>query len=206
MKKNPLTRVNVYVDGFNLYFGLIAAQYHNYKWLDIRGMSENLLINNQQLCEVKYFTSYVRNNQEKEKRQKTYLEAIETKGVQLILGKYQLNREKCYSCGNSWSSPNEKMTDVNIATHLMIDAFNDCYDTALLISGDTDLVPPVKAVLNQFSNKKIIVVFPPKRFNNQLKSAGTAHIKIRKSVLKKSQLPQQVVKPDGYTLKKPDQW
>ena len=41
---------------------------------------------------------------------------------------------------------NEKMTDVNIATHLIIDAFQDRYDMAMLISGDSDLVPPIKAV------------------------------------------------------------
>ena len=42
------------------------------------------------------------------------------------------------------------MTDVNIATQMIIDAYQDKYDTAMLISGDSDLVPPIKAINENF--------------------------------------------------------
>ncbi len=42
--------------------------------------------------------------------------------------------------------PNETMTDVNIAVELMQDAFHNNFDTAILVSADSDLVGPVVAV------------------------------------------------------------
>lgn len=60
------------------------------------------------------------------------------------------------------------MTDVNIATQILIDAYQDKYDMAMLISGDSDLVPPIKAMHKIFNKKRVFVVFPPKRHNNSV--------------------------------------
>ncbi|MBK6933512.1 MAG: NYN domain-containing protein [Saprospirales bacterium] len=54
----------------------------------------------------------------------------------------------------------KKMTDVNIATEMMMDAFTDTYDTALLISGDTDLIPPINAIRRHFPGKDWCVLPP----------------------------------------------
>lgn len=45
------------------------------------------------------------------------------------------------------------MTDVNIATQIIIDAYQNKYDMAMLISGDSDLDPPIKAVHKNFTQK-----------------------------------------------------
>ena len=58
------------------------------------------------------------------------------------------------NCGNKWLAPKEKMTDVNIATEMLQDAFLDKYDMAMLISGDSDLIPPIRAIHNNFKKKK----------------------------------------------------
>ncbi len=50
-------RVIVYVDGFNLYFGMIQGGFSNCRWLNVKALAENLLQANQQLTEVKYFTA-----------------------------------------------------------------------------------------------------------------------------------------------------
>jgi hypothetical protein len=50
-------RVIVYVDGFNLYFGLLEAGFNNCKWLNINKLATNLLQIDQELIEIKYFTS-----------------------------------------------------------------------------------------------------------------------------------------------------
>ena len=55
------------------------------------------------------------------------------------------------------------MTDVNIAVHLLEDAYDGVFDTALLISADGDLAAPVEAVRRRFPTKRIIVVAPPDR-------------------------------------------
>jgi hypothetical protein len=62
-------RVIVYVDGFNLYFGMKEAGFEHCKWLDLNLLASSLLHSNQELIEVKYFTSRVSNNPQKQKRQ-----------------------------------------------------------------------------------------------------------------------------------------
>jgi len=48
-------RVIVYVDGFNLFFGLLEAGFVNCKWLDLNKLAHNLLQPNQEIIEIKYF-------------------------------------------------------------------------------------------------------------------------------------------------------
>ena len=60
----------------------------------------------------------------------------------------------CNRCGHAWLIAKEKMTDVKIATQIIIDAYNDEYDMAMLISGDSDLVPPINSVHKNFKNNK----------------------------------------------------
>lgn len=66
-KKNE--RVIVYIDGFNLYFGMREAGFDHCRWLNLKKLIENLLQPNQELKEIKYFTSRVSNNPDKQKRQ-----------------------------------------------------------------------------------------------------------------------------------------
>lgn len=154
-------RVIVYVDGFNLYFGMLEAGYASFKWLNIRSLVVSLLKTNQELVELKYFTSRVSNNPEKQKRQIDYLEALETERVSIYYGHYQRDSVECKRCGYVWPSFNEKMTDVNIATQMLLDAYQDKYDMAMLISGDSDLVPPIKAIHQNFKTNECLSHFPP---------------------------------------------
>ena len=199
-------RVIVYVDGFNLYFGMIDAGFDYCKWLNINLLVNNLLQNNQTLVEIKYFTSRVSNNPEKQKRQNTYLEALESVGVNIYYGNYQSDKLECRRCGNIWPTYNEKMTDVNIATQILIDAFQDKYDMAMLISGDSDLVPPIKSVHEIFKNKRVFVAFPPKRHNQSVALMAKGSLTIGRKKLVDSQFALEVTKRDGYILKKPKDW
>ena len=127
-KEQKKERVLVYVDGFNLYFGMLEAGYSNCKWLNLKFLANNLLKPEQELVGVKYFTSRVSNNPDKQKRQTTYIEALETADVEIFYGHYQSDTIDCKRCGNIWPKYNEKMTDVNIATQIIIDAYQDKYD------------------------------------------------------------------------------
>ena len=199
-------RVIVYVDGFNLYFGMLQAGFDYCKWLDLILLSSNLLKSHQVLIEVKYFTSSVNNNPEKQKRQRTYIEALEASGVNVFLGNYQSDEIKCKKCLNIWIKYNEKMTDVNIATQILIDAYQDKYDMAMLISGDSDLVPPMRAVHEIFKNKRVFAAFPPKRHNQSVLLAAKGSLSIGRKKLVDSQFQLEVTKKDGYVLKKPKDW
>ena len=65
------------------------------------------------------------------------------------------------------------MADVNIAVQLSTDAFDDRFDTALLISGDSDLTTPLRTVRAKFPAKRLIAVFPPGRQSFELKKRPT---------------------------------
>lgn len=197
----------VYVDGFNMYFGMMEAGFSHCRWLNIKVLAEKLLQPNQELAEVKYFTARVANNPDKQKRQGTYLEALYEVGVKIFYGQYQMNTLDCHRCGHAWLDAKEKMTDVNIATHLLVDAFQDKYDMAMLISGDSDLVPPIKAVHENFPQKRVFVAFPPKRQNNTVALAAKGSLIVGRKKLVESQFPATVQKTaDGYILHKPADW
>jgi uncharacterized LabA/DUF88 family protein len=199
-------RVIVYIDGFNLYFGIKEAGYEQCKWLDLQLLASNLLQPDQELIEVKYFTSRVGNNPDKQKRQSTYIDALETKNVQIYYGHYQSASIECKRCGNNWPTYNEKMTDVNIATQMLIDAYQDKFDMAMLISGDSDLVPPIKAIHNLFAQKRVFVAFPPKRHNSSVALNAKGSIIIGRKKLVDSQLSVELTKNDGFILRKPSSW
>jgi len=199
-------RVIVYIDGFNLYFGIKEAGFEQYKWLDLHLLASNLLQPNQELVEVKYFTSRVSNNPDKQKRQSTYIDALEIKNVQIFYGHYQSGNIECKRCGNNWRTYNEKMTDVNIATQMLIDAYQDRFDMAMLISGDSDLVPPIKAIHTLFERKRVFVAFPPRRSNSSVSLIAKGSLTIGRKKLLDSQLPEELTKKDGYILRKPADW
>lgn len=199
-------RVIFYVDGFNLYFGLLEAGFINCKWLNINQLAKSILHINQELVEIKYFTSRVSNNPDKQKRQTTYIEALESVGIKIFYGHYQSDKTECRQCGNIWPTFHEKMTDVNIATQIMIDAFQDRYDTAMLISGDSDLVPPIKTIHDLFKNKRVFVEFPPKRHNSSVALVAKGSMIIGRKKLVDSLFENEVVKKNGFILRKPKEW
>ena len=200
-------RVVTYIDGFNLYFGLKNSGWRRYYWLDIHLLAQNLLKPDQELVAVRYFTSRISNPPDKQKRQATYLEALATlPATTIIYGRYQINNHYCPYCGALEKIPNEKMTDVNIAVELLSDAYVDTFDTALLISADSDLAGPVSRVQKVFSGKRVVLAFPPSRSSKELMKIAAAHFTIGRSMFERSQLPEEIVKPDGFILRRPQHW
>jgi uncharacterized LabA/DUF88 family protein len=98
------------------------------------------------------------------------------------------------------------MTDVNIAIEMMSDAYEDRFDVAMLISGDSDLTGPVQAIRKIYPQKKIIIAFPPNRISLKLKHIANASFVIGRKKFKDSQLPDQMLKVDGFPLKRPESW
>jgi uncharacterized LabA/DUF88 family protein len=200
----------VYVDGFNLYFGLRSKGWRKHYWLNLQALATALLKPGQTLQCVHYFTSRIRANGRNlpdMQRQTTYLEALDTlPGLQLHFGHYLEKPKQCRQCGAQWMDYEEKMTDVNIAVQLLSDAFDDRFDTALLISGDSDLTTPVNKLRTQFPAKRLIVAFPPDRQSFELKKAANATFTIGETNLRQSQLPAQVQRADGFILQRPAHW
>jgi uncharacterized LabA/DUF88 family protein len=199
-------RVIAYIDGFNLYYGMSEAGFDTCRWLNVKLLVEKLLKPHQELFEVKYFTSRVSNNPDKQKRQSTYIDALESVGVKVIYGNYQAGSEECKRCGHRWVIAKEKMTDVNIATAIMVDAFLDRCDMAMLISGDSDLTPPIREVHHLFSNKRVFIAFPPKRHNSFMALVAKGSEIIGRKKLVEAQFQLEIESKTGYVLRRPTDW
>jgi len=207
VKGIPVQRVIAYIDGYNLYYGLRTKKWKWFYWLNVQAMARRLLKPHQTLVSTKYFTTIVKHPPDKQRRQAVFLEALRTlNDLQIFYGHWLSNPITCRQCGHTYTGYHEKMTDVNIAVELMCDAFQDHLDMALLISGDGDLVGPVKAMQRLFPQKRVVVAFPPARFSGALKAAAHAHTFIGPNVLSNSVFPDQVVKPDGFVLHRPAEW
>ena len=200
-------RVIAYIDGFNLYFGLKDKGWRCYYWLNIYLLCQNLLRPPQHLVLVKYFTSRITSPPDKKKRQSTFLEALKiVSGIIPDYGIYQTNPVTCEKCGHVNNVPEEKMTDVQISSEMVSDAYLNKYDTALLMTGDRDLVPAIEKVRSEFSKKRVVVAFPPMRTNDDLRGAANAYIHVTEVELKKSLLPLEIPTLGGYVLRCPKEW
>lgn len=199
-------RVVAFIDGFNLYFGMREAGFDNCRWLNVNKLVISLLKPHQALVGIKYFTSRVSNNPDKQKRQSTYIDALESTGTKIIYGNYQDGSTECKRCGHIWRTAKEKMTDVNIATAIIVDAYKDEFDMAMLISGDSDLTPPIREVHNLFKNKRVFIAFPPKRHNSSMALVAKGSETIGRKKLLDAQFDEEVVSKTGYKLKIPTEW
>ena len=202
-------RVITYIDGFNLYFGIRNeafkqgtrdephAGWYRFMWLDVTKLSSGLLTSQQSLVITKYFTSQISGSKDKEARQNAFLDALRTLPlISFTFGHFQNDPKECDNCGHRAYHPQEKKTDVNIATHLICDAVADEFDTAILVTADSDLVPAVQAVHKLRPEKRVIAAFPPSRNSKELEDVtGFRALRIRDSLLRKCLLPERIIRP-----------
>jgi len=201
-----MENVIAYIDGFNLYHGLKDSGWKWGYWLDLPKLMTNLLKPDQQLVKTKYFTSIVTLPNSKHKRQNTYLEALKTlPSFEPYYGHFLSHPKECPYCHRIFNQTGEKMTDVNIAMHMLMDAMKNNFDNALLVSADSDLVSVINTIKNEFA-KKVTIAFPPARNSRELRNTATGYIHIGRSHISTSQLPPIVTKADGYQLVKPQSW
>lgn len=203
-------RVTVFIDGFNLYYGLKSKGWRRYYWLDLRRLAENLLRPGQELVSVRYFTARVLPRPQdpgQPERQRIYLAALATLAdLHLHYGYFLPKSATCLQCGAVWQTFEEKMTDVNIATELLGDAQDDAFDTAIIISGDSDLSGPISALRRRYPYKRVVVAFPPNRISLRLRAAATAWFTIGRDQLRDSQFPNEIVSREGYFISRPPRW
>ncbi len=157
-----------------------------------------------------YFTDRIRDgggHSQDARRQNTWLDALATfSELTTHFGHYLAKPQKCHQCGATWTKYEEKMTDVNIAAQLLTDGYDDRFDTAIIVSGDSDLTTPVKLVRQRFPRKRVRITFPPNRRSDQLKKAANATFVIGQDKLRKNLMPDAITTPSGYVLHRPNEW
>lgn len=80
------------------------------------------------------------------------------------MGHFKEKQRTCRACGAVWTQHEEKETDVHMAARIVVDACEDRYDRAVLVTADSDLVPALDIVKTRFPRKQMFVAAPPKRF------------------------------------------
>ena len=98
----------------------------------------------------------------------------------------------------------EKGTDVNLATRLLVDGFGGAYEQAVIISNDSDLAGPMRYVRDEL-RRKVTVVNPDNNnyTHRDLVDAATYVKRLRKSHLRRSQFPPAVSDAQGRITKPP---
>ena len=203
----------VYVDGFNLYFGCVKGT--PYKWLNIAHLCD-VLLPGHQIERIKYFTARVHGRPGDPLgplRQQTFLRALRTiKNIEIYFGHFLTHQVMMPLAQPVPGLPqfvrviktDEKGSDVNLATHLLHDGHLGRYEAAVVISGDSDLLSPVRFVMQDLK-KPVGVLNPQRRTCRVLAAQATFYKHVRRGVLAACQFPVTMNDAKG-TFHKPSTW
>ena len=212
--KQPQTIV--YIDGFNFYYGAVRGT--PYKWLDFEALCQGMLPRDQ-LIKIRYFTSRVSarpDDPQQPVRQETYLRALSTLPlVEIHYGHFvtrserwpRANRRHGESRTVEILRTEEKGSDVNLATYLLLDAFQGRCDTAVVISNDSDLAQAIHVAQSQLG-VKVGIINPHSRDRRSREFQGLNcqfYKQVPRLLLKQTQLPAVVHDSTGQ-IRKPNGW
>lgn len=213
-----MNRVAFYVDGFNFYYGLAASGkkdplWKRFYWIDVVKLFGSFLSDGQALSKVIYFTASPL-DAEKSSRQSSFLNANKLLNgdlFEIVRGKYIEKPMHCPFCHNDFTRPEEKKTDVNISVRMQEDCINGSADTLVLVSADSDLIPPLESISRNFPEKSLKVYFPPSRYSRDIKDF--LYLQRKKPVLLERNVSrfeaavmQDTVGKDGKKYTIPDKW
>ena len=203
----------LYIDAFNLYFGAVRGT--PYKWLDLQKLAK-ILLPRHDIVRIKYYTALVNarpQDPDQPFRQKTYLRALKTlPNLEIFYGHFLTHVVKMPLASPVPGLPplvevvktEEKGSDVNLASHLLLDAYRNRFECAVVMTGDSDLLTPVQIVMEEL-RKPVGVINPQKNPCRVLERQATFYKHIRISTLKKAQFPPQLNDEKGFVLK-PGEW
>ena len=214
----------VYVDGYNLYYGLLRRS--AFKWLDLyRLFQDHALGQNAEVLEVRYYTAPVlgrmSDDPESSQRQRTYLQALRKmppNRVKIIEGKIMAETPVLRLVNPLPECPGlthvkvhdftEKKTDVNLAADLITGAWTGAYEQAVICSNDTDLEGALRVVKEHRPAIRLGLVAPipsddSRKIAADLKSHADWSKVLSKVHLERSQLPDKI---PGTALRRPPAW
>lgn len=206
-------RANIYIDGLNLYYRALRGT--PYRWLDL-GQLVRLLLPRHRIGRIRYFTALVANrpgDPTQAQRQQAYLRALATVPDLTIhyghlLAKIKRRPLVCPPQSGPRTveilDTEEKGSDVNLATYLLLDGFNDEYDLAMVISNDSNLMLPIGMVRDHLG-KQVGVFDPSRRRSFELHGAASWYRPLRQGPLSASQFPDTFSDAEGM-VSKPASW
>jgi hypothetical protein len=208
---------NVYIDGFNLFYGALKGT--PYKWLDLEALCCRLLPNDD-IHRVRYFTARVTarpQDRAQPERQQAYLQALATlPKVTVHEGEFfvSLRTMRKYDPDAPPHQPiefvtviktEEKGSDVNLATYLMLDACRKDSEAVVVVTNDSDLKEPIRIARDELGLVTGIVNPHPSRHKSRGLEA-TFFKQLRRSMLAQCQFPDVVGHTAGREILKPKGW
>ncbi len=200
----------VYIDSFNLYYGALNKNRRvGLKWLDLQNWLSTIFPNND-IDKIKFFTARVSGkfNPQKPIRQEIYFRALKTLvNIEIFEGFFMFPRKRVHITSDVdiyARIPEEKGTDVNLAIHLVHDACKKEFDTAIVVSNDSDLAEAVRIVTKEIK-LKVGVLNPFSTFSRTLVRHATFRNPVRETALLKCQFPATLTDKIG-TFYKPPNW
>ncbi len=206
---------NVYIDGFNIYYR--ALKDTPFRWLDLRRLAETLFPQDN-IHRVCYFTARLDarpSNPNQPRRQFIYLRALATlPGLDVHYGVFRSGIKRRPLAEPLPGLPThvlvrdseEKGSDVNLATRLLVDGFKGEYEQAVVVSNDADFASAMRYVRDDLG-LRVTLVNPDARNASprELAEAATYVKRLWKSHLRRSQLPETVTDEVG-DITKPAGW
>jgi NYN domain len=219
-------RTIVYVDGFNLYYRLLKAR-PALKWVNVYELARSILDPRNHIIKLRYFTAHVsgRLDPDAPHRQQLYLDALSSiSQIELHFGSFlevrkyaglvkptlvrardnQIPFRPWPDVAYVWKTE-EKGSDVNLASYLLLDAFQESYEVAAVLSNDSDLTEPIRMV-TQVLGKPVGLLSPVRNPTPQLRNVASFLRHVVPSDLPPAQFPDLVTLSDGRTVKRPPTW
>lgn len=220
------TRANIYIDGFNLYHGCFddhrdRPHWRQYRWLDLDALCQKLC-RDADVNQIRYFTALVDpypTNPDNRARQLTYLRALGTiPHLTVHRGRFATNEKARPLAIPNARRPTpvaplqmvhivereEKGSDVNLASYLLLDACRQAYDLAVVVTNDSDLAEPIRLVRSEF-DLKVRIVNPRKGLAYDLRGIADFYSNIKLWIVQQSQFPSTLTDAVG-VFRKPARW
>lgn len=209
-------KTRVYIDAFNLYYGSLKGT--SYKWLNLFEFL-SLSFPSNQIDHLHYFTAKVvarPHDPQQPVRQQTLLRALATlPNLSIHLGTF-LEKPVKMKLAKPLPDGTEKVTvlrseekgsDVNMACQLLVDAFDDAFEAAIVVTNDSDLVAPIRIVRKKFG-KKVVALMPccnGRAKSVELQKVASRAEKVNPQHLAASQFADQLQDSNGM-FHKPAGW
>lgn len=203
-------RAALYVDGFNLYHPIHETGENHLKWACLWRLGEIICEKGgQRLVRVVFCTAVpkIERDAGKHDRHIRFNSAQKARGVSIILGHYvpeNIEENGVPTGRKKWT---EKQTDINVALAVITDGIDDVYDTAFLLSADTDQVATARTFSERLSpqGKKLIGIAPPGRaVPSDYSKYGVKGVTLTRYQIERCVMPEQVAGPDKLIMRPPE--
>ena len=208
-----MPKCNVYIDGFNLYYGAVKGT--PYKWLNLSGLASAYAPAGCTIDQIKYYTALIGNVGDPNSpiRQQIYLRALRTlPNLSITYGHFltkivPMRLVRPTLTGKHFVRvirTDEKGSDVNLASHLLLDAFRQNCEAAMILSNDSDLLEPIRIARREFGIN-VGILCPRKKVAVVLGREASFVKYIRSGALAANQFPATMTDATG-TFTKPMTW